>query len=470
MPAFYPRAQASSHPLTPPDSGSAGYGYSNMNYSQEPYVPYQNLGSSRHETSYDHQHSYMQPAVAPAPPTYQFQAGSFQPSNSLPPISSYYEPMGAPILPPLRIQEHMSFTDDYARRLQEEQRSAILREQQRQVAKEEKATGGVCAKLDYEMERMTDFVTHYTQKMYGLHQSPICLADIDMIRSFNQTVTSPPAFRKWVHQVLSATRLPSTTILLSLHYLSERFKLYPDSIKNSENQIYRLLAVSLILGSKFLDDNTFVNKSWSDVTAIKVSELNVLEREWLHLINYHLHVDLNGGVESWIDAWKQYDAEQTANRLSPLDTNLHRQSVNRDRHSPYPSPYSAAPSSRYDTPLSAQSSQYANTPYSSGDPWSSSRSNYDEFYKQREHRYPTLTDIDEANRRASQERARQSQYSYQQPAAPQSYYQPSAYGNSWDSYGWNGMHRSDCTCSSCVYQHYRPYSMATSYSAQSVMG
>lgn len=481
MPAFYPRShQASSHPLTPPDSGS-GYGYSNMHYPQEPFVPHSAMGSSRHDSAYDyHQHNYMQPAVAPAPPSYQYQSGGFQPTTSLPPISTYYEPMGAPILPPLRMQDHMSFTEDYQRRVQQqqEQQNAALREQQRQAAKEEKATGGVSAKLDYDMDRMTDFVTHYTQKMYDLHLSPFCFADIDIIRSFNQQVTSQQSFRKWVHAVLSATRLPSATILLSLHYLSERFRLHPGSIPSGENQIYRLLSVSLILGSKFLDDNTFVNKSWSDVTSIRVKELNALEMKWLSLISYHLHVELDSGLQSWLDAWKTYNEDQiakqqAATRLSPLDTNVHRHSSNRERYSPYPTSYSSSASRSYGTPSSSRSSQYAHTPYSSADPWSSTaRPSYDDPYK-RQDRYPTLNDIDDANRRRADDERNHAQamYNYQLPSISHSYYQPSAYPSPWDSYNWNGMHRSDCTCASCAYQHhFRPYPMASNYTAQPVMG
>lgn len=435
-----------------------------MHYPQEPFVPQHAIGAHRHDSAYDYQqHNYMQPSVAPAPPSYQYQSGGFQPTTTLPPISSYYEPTGAPILPPLRMQEHMSFGEDYQQRVQQqqEQQNAVLREQQRQAAKEEKATGGVSAKLDYEMDRMTDFVTHYAQKI------------------FNQQVTSQPSFRKWVHSVLSATRLPSATILLSLHYLSERFRLHPDSIPAGENQIYRLLAVSLILGSKFLDDNTFVNKSWSDVTSIRVKELNALEMKWLSLISYHLHVELDSGLQSWLDAWKKYDEEQTikqqnATRLSPLDTNVHRHAGNRDRYSPYPTPYSGNTSRSYGTPTSSRSSQYLNTPYSSADPWASSdRFGYENPYK-RQQSYPTLNDIDEANRRASEERSQvQAMYNnYQLPSIANSYYQNAGYQSGWDGYGWNNnMHRSDCTCATCAYQqHYRPYPMASNYSAQTVMG
>lgn len=160
MPAFYNRSMAGSQaPITPPGSGS-GYSYGNMHYPRDPYVQHPNLSQARHENTYDYPQGYMQPAVAPAPPSYSYH----QPTATLPSIS-YYEPMGAPVLPPLRIQDHMSFGDDYQRRLQQEQESRVAQQQQRQAAKEEKPTGGVSAKLDYEMERMTDFVTEATQSM-----------------------------------------------------------------------------------------------------------------------------------------------------------------------------------------------------------------------------------------------------------------------------------------------------------------
>ena len=478
MPAFYSRPMAGQMPLTPPDSGS-GYGYSNMHYAQDPYASHASMSQSRHDSGYDYQQPYLPTSAASTAPIYQYSQSSFQSANSLPPIQNYYEPMGAPILPPLRIQDHIPFTDDYHHRVQQEQQNAAAREQQRQTSKDEKATGGVSAKLDYDMERMTDFVTEAAQSMYAYHNSPICLADIDVTRSFQHHIQNQPSFRKWIHQVLSATRLPSATILLSLHYLNDRVANFPESVPSGENQIYRLLAVSLILGSKFLDDNTFINRSWSDVTAIKVTELNLLEMKWLHLINYELHIDpkAQNGLQAWLDAWKDYEAkyaakqqqqQQQSARLSPLNTSVYRSTGNRERYSPYPSPYSAATSRSYDTPQSSRS-PYGATPYMSANPWAQAdRHTYGDYYKQSRH--PTLTEIDDVNRRVSEERARQSAYNYPQTSHP-SYYQPPSYGSGWDQHAWNGMHRYDCGCSSCAYQHhYRPYPMASSYTAQTVMG
>jgi hypothetical protein len=482
MPNFYgSRPAASQMPITPPDSGS-GYGYASIHYSQDPYAPH---SQPRHDNAYDYQQQgYMQANTAPAPPAYQYSQSNYQSANSLPPISSCYEyyepyePIGAPILPPLRIHDRMPFADDYQRRLQQEQQDAVAREQQRQAAKEEKATGGVSAKLDYDMERMTDFVTDATMTMYALHCSPhICVADVDVTRSFHHKMQSQPSFRKWVHQVLSATRLPSSTIMLSLHYLNDRVAHFPESVSSSENQIYRLLAVALILGSKFLDDNTFINRSWSDVTAIKVSELNTLEAKWLEQISWCLHVDPENpnGLQAWLRAWKQYAAEQDAvkqqpARLSPLDTNVHRNSPShRDRYSPYPTPYSATSTRTFEPGSSSRSSQAGSTAYSS-DMWSSSsQQNYEEYYGRNNGYSNMLLEMDKYTSRISDERARQSTYTYPQTAHP-SYYHQQPYTATWDS-AWNAAHRYDCRCTACAWQSsYRGYSMPQAYASQAVMG
>ncbi|KAL8799816.1 MAG: hypothetical protein Q9182_005611 [Xanthomendoza sp. 2 TL-2023] len=195
--------------------------------------------------------------------------------------SSVFPASNVPLLPPTR---------------RSEQSSTNIRQTQHKPAppvKEEKATGGVATHLDYELDQMAEFVAEMGQGMYDLYESRICLADIDILRSVNPKASVAPAFRKYVLSVLSSTRLPSSTILLALHYLATRMNMlslngrYP----TGRAQVYHMLTTALLLGSKFLDDNTFQNRSWSEVSNISVSELNTLELEWLVAIKWDLHVD-----------------------------------------------------------------------------------------------------------------------------------------------------------------------------------
>lgn len=176
---------------------------------------------------------------------------------------------------------------------------------------EEKATGGVSAHLDYDMEEMTDFVAIMAQRLVTMS-----------VESDNISAQ----YRKFVFQILSSTRLPSSTILLGLVYLRERMGL-PNMQALKADHVYRYLTIALLLASKFLDDNTFQNKSWSEVTSIQVIELNALEKDWLREIKWNLHVDAEGNkgfsqYKNMWETWKQQVASKVAHPpLAPIDHN-----------------------------------------------------------------------------------------------------------------------------------------------------
>ncbi|KAL8972669.1 MAG: hypothetical protein Q9183_000417 [Haloplaca sp. 2 TL-2023] len=200
-------------------------------------------------------------------------------------------------------------------------------------AKEEVATGGVAAHLDYEMDAMAGFVAEMAQGMYDLYESRICLADIDMIRSVNPKASVAPAFGKYVLQVLSSTRLPSSTILMGLYYLATRMSLLSSGGRypTARGRVYHMLTVALLLGSKFLDDNTFQNRSWSEVSNIPVKELNDLELDWLLSIDWKMHSDPEDpqGLSLWLSHWKRWQAKRFQPSSDPLvlhalDANIQR--------------------------------------------------------------------------------------------------------------------------------------------------
>lgn len=258
------------------------------------------------------------PSALAQPPQSMF--GPMSTANMLPPIRSNVQlpPMENAIPPRYRRQE------------------AVSRPENR---KEEKATGGVAAHLDYEMEQMSDFVAEMAQGMYDLYITKINLADIDLARSVHPGSTVSPQFRKYVLQILSSTRLPSSTILLGLFYLATRMRtLSSASVYTTGNgQVSRWLTVALLLGSKFLDDNTFQNKSWAEVSSIPVAELNSLEIDWLFALDWKIHnriYDKHDGLASWIGHWETWRAkaaarvqESSRRPLAPIDTNTTRSSL-----------------------------------------------------------------------------------------------------------------------------------------------
>ncbi|KAK6838557.1 hypothetical protein RU639_000468 [Aspergillus parasiticus] len=220
----------------------------------------------------------------------------------------------ANVLPPLRNNVQLPPMDSAIP--PQYRRQDVMVQPEQQQRKEEKATGGVAARLDYEMDQMSDFVAEMAQGIVYPGTSV------------------PPQFRKYVFQILSSTRLPSSTILLGLYYLASRMRMLSSSkvFLSGNGQVYRMLTVALLLGSKFLDDNTFQNKSWAEVSNIPVSELNTMELEWLFAFEWKIHdriYDDQDGFASWRSHWdtwraKTARAHDSRHNLAPIDTNVSR--------------------------------------------------------------------------------------------------------------------------------------------------
>jgi hypothetical protein len=124
-----------------------------------------------------------------------------------------------------------------------------------------------------------------------------------------------------------------------------------------------MLTIGLLLGSKFLDDNTFQNRSWSEVSGIPVSELNTLEHEWLDAMSWSLYVNLDesNDFKAWMQSWNEWREAKNIQRkatldrlapLAPIDTNI-------QRPRPYSQTYSGYPkSAARERPQSGFSSAY----------------------------------------------------------------------------------------------------------------
>lgn len=321
MPNFYTNPRAGL--ITPPDSGHAMYGYRNIGPVQYNQINRKNVydGGSYAAPS--------APLMYQAPPMHYNMSTVTATGMSNP----SYGPIAAPILPaPISDRNVDPSVHNAAQRYE--------RQSQQQPAKQEKVTGGVAQELDYEMDQMTDYVADMAQSivMPGSKVSP--------------------AFRKFVSGLLSSTRLPSSTILLGLNYLARRMSMLnsPTARKTSDGQVWRMLTIALLLGSKFLDDNTFQNRSWSEVSGIAVAELNALEKEWLQAIEWNLHVDpvTDTDFHSWLASWaswketKNKQRNATLERLAPLaaiDTNIQRHNGHRKAYSPTSASYGFNPSS-----------------------------------------------------------------------------------------------------------------------------
>ncbi|CCE72794.1 Piso0_000388 [Millerozyma farinosa CBS 7064] len=200
--------------------------------------------------------------------------------------------------------------------------------------------GGFNPVLEYDLDNMASFLGWCTFGMLKQDRNP------------------SKDFDKLIKSVLYATRLPKSTIIVALEYLNQRF-----SSKNlgslTESQVFIKLIMSLILGNKFNDDNTFTNRSWAGASGINIEILNKEEAEWLEEVEWSLNVVLyESNICTLEECWKTW-LEKHGKSPSYVATS-----------SPSFNPYSSVPSSpayndssysySYSSPVASSPIKYSN--------------------------------------------------------------------------------------------------------------
>ncbi|GJN71735.1 mucin [Purpureocillium lilacinum] len=141
---------------------------------------------------------------------------------------------------------------------------------------------------------LSDFAAQMTCLFWFESVDNLKLAESVRSRPPNAPVPRLPAlakpyeqFQKWVYNVLSTTQVTQNVIFLALLFIY-RLKMSTPQIKGRAGSEYRLLTVALMLGNKFLDDNTYTNKTWAEVSCFAVQEIHVMEVEFLSNMRYNL--------------------------------------------------------------------------------------------------------------------------------------------------------------------------------------
>ncbi|CAG8558998.1 9118_t:CDS:2 [Acaulospora colombiana] len=134
-------------------------------------------------------------------------------------------------------------------------------------------------------------------------QSPLS----GQVSNLSQTASSQ--FKNFCVQVLLQTQLSNTVVILSLKYVQRFVKSGRPVDFGEEGPEYRLFTIALMLANKFLDDNTFTNKTWSEVTSIPVKEINKMELAFLECMDFKMFVS-GSDYSHWLDCLKEYTKTQ----------------------------------------------------------------------------------------------------------------------------------------------------------------
>ncbi|KAL4873673.1 hypothetical protein BDV12DRAFT_192115 [Aspergillus spectabilis] len=142
-------------------------------------------------------------------------------------------------------------------------------------------------------------------------------------RSSHGASLSPEAipsigFQKWVSSILSTTQVSQNVILLALLFIY-RLKKFNPAVRGKRGSEYRLMTIALMLGNKFLDDNTYTNKTWADVSRISVQEIHVMEVEFLSNLRYNLFAS----KEEWAQWHVKLDLFADFFNNAPLSSDNH---------------------------------------------------------------------------------------------------------------------------------------------------
>ncbi|KAK4139879.1 uncharacterized protein C8A04DRAFT_40347 [Dichotomopilus funicola] len=124
------------------------------------------------------------------------------------------------------------------------------------------------------------------------------------LQPLSPTAIASQHLKKWLSGVLTTTQVTQNVVILALLYIYRLKKANP-TVKGRPGSEYRLLTVALMLGNKFLDDNTYTNKTWADVSAIGVNEIHVMEVEFLSNMRYSLLVSAEEW-EQWLDKLSKF--------------------------------------------------------------------------------------------------------------------------------------------------------------------
>ncbi|GHJ89214.1 hypothetical protein NliqN6_5616 [Naganishia liquefaciens] len=112
-----------------------------------------------------------------------------------------------------------------------------------------------------------------------------------------------PAFRDYIHRLIDTTAVSQSVVLIALLYLHraravlQRQLVIGDVI--DKRQGYSMCAASLMLGNKYLDDNTYTSRTWATLSGYSLWEINDCEKRLLHALDFQLNIALPEYNDWW---------------------------------------------------------------------------------------------------------------------------------------------------------------------------
>ncbi|KAH9811261.1 hypothetical protein DFH28DRAFT_1085083 [Melampsora americana] len=107
-----------------------------------------------------------------------------------------------------------------------------------------------------------------------------------------------PAFRRWTQQVLEQTLLSPQVLVLALYYVDVLAgqDIFGDANRGKSSLMpYKTLLAALVLANKTLDDHSYKNLTFANVSSMTNAEVNTIEATMLKALQF----DTVPGAEEW---------------------------------------------------------------------------------------------------------------------------------------------------------------------------
>ncbi|WRT63714.1 uncharacterized protein IL334_000637 [Kwoniella shivajii] len=117
---------------------------------------------------------------------------------------------------------------------------------------------------------------------------PFDVAHASSSRISTLMVQPSPQFSKFVSRMLTLTSVSHSVTIVALLYVY-RLKMR-NTFFSTPGSEQRPFIAGLMLGNKYLDDNTYTNATWAELAGMSLPDINKMESEFLGGLNYQLGV------------------------------------------------------------------------------------------------------------------------------------------------------------------------------------
>merc|ERR1719186_2324336 len=110
------------------------------------------------------------------------------------------------------------------------------------------------------------------------------------VTRFHATRAPQITIKSYLHRIAKFSNCSEECFVLALVYIDRLIRKNENFMVNSLN-VHRLMITSIMLGAKFFDDQYFNNAYFGKVGGVSRKEINLLEIEFLFMINFNLYVE-----------------------------------------------------------------------------------------------------------------------------------------------------------------------------------